>query len=527
LTFQDHSPRIVWPAPGLPALLEGETRRVEFIVAHTEAGLDPLFSWARRLALRDRLQRRRVELAIDYLEPLERAAVGGLARRYTELPDAESLRFARLVTHVPRGLSPSPPRSASVLDVMVGDAVERPNAIGILAARDRLALAFASDLHVAAFWQMMAEAVSRFAPDLAPKFLHPGRLLDRFIDQANRLAAQGDLDLVVLGGDLVDHVHPHARRVSQAGETNVARLVEALARLEVPAIVLPGNHDHRSFPWRPRLPGLGAVGIPAGRSSRILRDAGLWDPWPLRPSDRHILRTEDDSGRPGLSYHLALLAPATDFHLTVRGMRLVFASTGRDVLPRWREVEWSRLAIVLRSLRSSWEDPDCEGFTDAQLAAMTGALDGARGAALFFHAPLLHPHPREPVEKRLDRLDPGDRDDLGSRIAFERRLFATGLRRGVVFRNVGPLIRTLASHRNPLTVFSGHVHRSSAIAFDRASLRLQSMPFAAPQTPDQPVSLLTAPALGHVRFPGSEPPGYLLASFEGGRLAALECRPVG
>ncbi|HVO23381.1 MAG TPA: metallophosphoesterase [Candidatus Margulisiibacteriota bacterium] len=527
MTFHDHSPRVVWPAPGLPALLEGEARRIEFIIAHTETGLDPLFNWARRLALRDRRQRQRVELAISYLEPLERSAVSKLARRFAELPEAQHLRFARLVAHTPPGLSPAPPRSSCVLDVMVGDAVERSNAVGILAPRARLALAFASDLHVAAFWQIMGEAVSRFAPDLAPKFLHPGRLLDRFIDQANRLAARGDLDLVILGGDLVDHVHPHASRVSHAGETNVARLVEALSRLEVPAIVLPGNHDHRSFPWRPRLPGLGAVGIPAGRSSRILRDAGLWDPWPVRPSDRHNLRTEDETGRPGLAYHLALLAPATDFHLTVRGMQLVFASTGRDVLPRWREVEWSRLGFVLRSLRSSWEDPDCEGFTDAQLAAMAGALDGTRGAALFFHAPLLNPHPHEPVEKRLARLDPGDRDDPAAQIAFERRLFATGLRRGVVFRNVGPLIRMLASHRHPLAVFSGHVHRSSAIAFDRISLRLRSTPFAPPHAADQTVSLLTAPALGHVRFPGSEPPGYLLASFEDGRLAALERRPVG
>jgi len=525
--FQDHLPLIVWPAPGLPALLEGKARSVEFIVAHNEGGLDPLLSWARRLALRDRQRGMRVELALDYVEPLERANVGVFARRFAELPDGASLQFARIVTHVPQDISPPPPRSAAVLDVMVGGAVERPNAVGVLAPRKRLALAFASDLHVAAFWQIMAEAVSRFAPDLAPKCLDPERLLGRFIDQANRLAARGDLDLVVLGGDLVDHVHPHARRVSRAADTNVARLVETLARLEVPAIVLPGNHDYRPFPWRPRLSGLGAMGIPVGRSARILRDAGLWDAWPLRLSDRHILRTEDETGRPSLAYHLALLAPATDFHVPVRGMRLVFASTGRDVMPRWREVEWSRLPFALRNLRSSWEDPDCEGFTDAQVEAMTGALDGARGAALFFHAPLLHPHPREPVEKRLDRLDPGDRDDLASQIAFERRLFATGLRRGVVFRNVGPLIRTLASHRHPVAVFSGHVHRSSALAFERASLRLRSTPFAAPQAPDQTVSLLTAPALGHVRFPGGEPPGYLLASFENGRLAALECRPVG
>ncbi len=154
------------------------------------------------------------------------------------------------------------------------------------------------------------------------------------------------------------------------------------------------------------------------------------------------------------------------------------------------------------------------------------ALGAARGAPLFFHAPLLNPHPHEQVERRLDRLDPGDRDDPASQLAFERRLFATGLRRGVVFLNAGPLIRVLASNRHPVAVFCGHVHQSSAIAFDRSSLRVRSIPFAAPHTADQTVTLLTAPALGHVRFPGGEPPGYLLASFRGGCLSTLECRRV-
>src|SRR6185436_11922990 len=98
-------------------------------------------------------------------------------------------------------------RSAAVLDLVAGDDVVRRNAVGVLAARGPLRLAFASDIHVARIWNDVGEAVARHAPDLHAGFLHPGQRLDRFVDEINRQAAAGEIDLVVFGGDLVDHVH--------------------------------------------------------------------------------------------------------------------------------------------------------------------------------------------------------------------------------------------------------------------------------------------------------------------------------
>src|SRR5262249_1473880 len=161
----------------------------------------------------------------------------------------------------------------------------------------------------------------------------------------------------------------------------------------------------------------------------VLEAAGLWDAWPLRPSDLAALHTEDETGAPALAHHLSLLAPATDFTLEARGLRMVFAATGRDVLPRWRELDWGRRLMIPRPRTRSWEDAESGAFDAEQIARRRGAIAGARGMAFFFPAPLLHTGAPDPVQDRIDPLDPGDRDDSASRLPFERRLLRAGVRR--------------------------------------------------------------------------------------------------
>jgi hypothetical protein len=225
------------------------------------------------------------------------------------------------------------------------------------------------------------------------------------------------------------------------------------------------------------MPGLEAIGVPAHRQRSLLQAAGLWDRWPLRRSDFDALRTEDDAGQSALAPHLSLLAPGTDFEVRARGMRLVFAASGRDVLPRWRQVERARRGLLLRGIPTSWADPDSEGLSAAQVRRIAAGVQTGQPAALFMHAPLLHARPGMRVENCADRVDPGDHDDETAQLRFERRLFATGLRCGVMFRNVGPLIRALASAPLPVTVFTGHVHHGTALALHKPSLRVTSRPF--------------------------------------------------
>ena len=509
--------RILWPAPASPALVEDHApARFSAVLLQGDASEEDLRHQLAGLVLQAK-SGRRLPLSLEHLElDVADARIDGLAA----LRSWRGARLARAHLLSPESLAPRAPRAAAVYDV-VGTGEVRRNAVASLRqGGERLALAFASDIHVAATWDTLSSAIDRHAGDLAEDFLHPQRLLREFVRQANALAAAGELDLVVLGGDLVDHVQPEIGRSTPLAQSNVALLRDLIAELEVPAFAVPGNHDFRISPPRLRLPSLASLGIPAARRRSLLRAAGLWDSLPLRVSDARALQSQDERGESALAAHLHLLAPSTDFSVEARGLRLIFASSGRDVLPRWHRVGWRRWPLVARSLPTSWEDPDSEGLDAHQVRRIAGELARGGGSALFMHAPLLHGGPGARAE-RLGRLDPDD----GSELAFERRLQASGLRRGVLFRNPAGLTRALASAGGPLVAFAGHVHHASAIRIDRRTLAVRSSPVA-PADPEREIALLTAPSLSHFRFDARQHPGYLYACFERGAAVCLEARTL-
>ncbi|HYD49082.1 MAG TPA: hypothetical protein VEB21_12075, partial [Terriglobales bacterium] len=183
-----------------------------------------------------------------------------------------------------------------------------------------------------------------------------------------------------------------------------------------------------------------------------------------------------------------------------------------------------RRGLLLRSLPGSWVDPDSEGLDDAQVRAVDGAVRGGRAAVLLTHAPLLHPRGGR---ARQFALDPGERNGLASQAHFERELFATGHRSGVIFRNSAELIRILASAPGPVSVISGHVHKATGARLDRRRLQAEVCGLVPPQDPSAEVPLFTAPSLGHRRKAHGEWPGYLIATYHDGALVDIERRFVG
>ena len=410
---------------------------------------------------------------------------------------------------------------------MLDGQVVRPRSVAaFVPSGGDLRLAFAADLHVARAWDTIADAVARYAPDLAPGFLHPNRLLEQFIGEVNLLAAEGQLDLVVLGGDLVDHVYtrPRSQAPSTWDDSNVKLLQDLLARLQVPTITIPGNHDYRLYPGRPQICDTGALRIPASRTKALLQAAGLWSRRRLHLSDLDALRAFENSGRSDLTHYLSEIAPATDFALTFQGVRLMFVATGRDITQRWREVEFARFGLFLRSLRHALLCADSEGLSDAQVTQIASWVRTPGGAALFSHAPLLRVTHLAGIGLRVGCVDPRAKDNLASRIAFELQLERAGVHRGVCFRNPAPLLRALAAAPGPVVMFSGHVHQATAIELDRSTLVLQTAHPVPPPDPDQTVTLLTAPSLGQVSDDRQHPPGYFIAHFKEGSIVSLEVR---
>lgn len=517
------SPTVLWPAPGWPAVLPPGEHCLELLVGTDGVEAGALESWTAGLALR--------APGVPAL-PLPVASIERLASpaddaRIRQAAEALGLRrVARLRADASAAPPPRAPARARVFDLVREGRLLRPRCVARHAPAGLLRLGFASDLHHAALWDEVHADLRRFAPDLADRALHPNTQVRRLVADVNARAARGELDALVLGGDLVDHVYrvPREGCRGTAGETNLPALLEALAPLAVPCFAIPGNHDHRLHPWRPRAYGLGEIGVPWPRLRALLRAAGRWDPWPLRLRDLDALRTREPDGRDGLAHHLALLAPAVDFTLPFGGLRLVFLSTGRDALCRWRGVERGRKRVLLRSLRSSWEHPDSEGLREEQIAHLTRSLDAApSGAAVFLHAPLLHP--RGPVEQRLPRLDPGAAEGPAERARFDRALFARGMRRGVFFRNAAPFLRALGAAPGAAAVFSGHVHRAHAWRWDPRLGDARSCRWPVAEGPG--VTFANAPAVAHEPAGApDEAPGYLLASFADGALRGLERAPL-
>ncbi|HSJ99125.1 MAG TPA: metallophosphoesterase, partial [Myxococcota bacterium] len=248
-------PIVLWPAPGWPALLEADSV-LELLVAHDGVEPGALRAWAAGLALHD-VGGARAPLAAESVEPLASPAddlrVGQAAR------SLGVTRVARVRLDASRAPAPRPSARARVFDLVRGDACLRPRCVARHRPAGRsLRIAFASDLHHAALWDEVHADLRRFAPDLADGALHPNAQVRRLVADENARAARGELDALVLGGDLVDHVYrgPRDRCGGRADETNLPGLLDALAPLSVPCFAIPGNHDHRLHPWRPRAYGL-------------------------------------------------------------------------------------------------------------------------------------------------------------------------------------------------------------------------------------------------------------------------------
>lgn len=513
---------ILYPSPCLPALLRHQEHEFDVIVSADRPDDDSLRTWAAALMLSEVGNGTQIRLRTEAITIEDIDALPEVARPAATLAERRGQSPARLRLRCLDPVDPTHPRRARVFHLTRGGAIVRPRCVATWnPSSDVLRIAFASDLHVAAIWDDIADTLQRFTPDLAPRLLHPGKLVEGLITELTAFAERGELDALILGGDLLDHVY----RQRRGAATNAALLLDRLCDLPVPVFAIPGNHDFRLFPWRPRIYPFDTAGIPQHRARQAMRQAGLWDSWPMNPRDLDAVRTRSGDHLAALDHHLAVFASAADYTVVLGDLRLIFMSTGRDILPRWRTVERGRAGMLLKSIPISYEHPDSEGFSQAQLTALQSALAGCRNAALFFHAPLLNPLPGTTVGPRLRRLDPGDDDGLPARLRFERQLFRSGHRHGVFFRNPAPFVRTLHSFRGSLATFSGHVHGTHAVELDPGSMGVRSV--SMPNAHSSGVhALLNAPALGQTATRNGEPPGYLLARFEGGRLASVERRTV-
>ncbi|HSQ79488.1 MAG TPA: metallophosphoesterase family protein [Candidatus Bathyarchaeia archaeon] len=426
---------------------------------------------------------------------------------------------------------------------------------------------FATDAHVSARWDRIQGDLDRLPEDFesagseaAPSlgrsfgrrsfeenFVNPNRNLACFIRLANEAASRGELDLVVFGGDLVDYQIPSAEgyRKGAPAETNFD-LFEGIVRgrtghgeeLRVPLLTVPGNHDHRLYPYEIHHYGLDRCGWHDLQTGYFLRKT---DPGSPRSYSFRDLRAV--FGRAGrthpLESYLVGVNPDADHAWTAGRTKFIFLDSGRDAFRNFLHIRPRRWPHFIRAAVSSWYYPNSAGLTDAQtrFLARESEGEGPDTRVLIFHAGLVNTRftagggrdaagaqrngADDPSAGGESRLPVGIDEDLRGpdrfrrRFRWERMVVRAGLNYGGLFQNQLPLLRSgLAGERRVLGL-SGHFHRPWTLRLDKTTGDLFSRrpgqdSLEGSQFKDSSF-FLAAGALGHVqaRYPVAAWPEYL------------------
>ncbi len=413
---------------------------------------------------------------------------------------------------------------------------------------ERFRFAFVADTHLSRAWEgieadgrtlassaghaglIPSDRLKRFfsREAFAASFVNPNRMWRRFVAEANALGRRGELDLVILGGDLVDFLEPG--NVEHFVALTTGRAPGSLA-LEVPLLTVPGNHDYRRFGYRPQIYPLDRWGLHDLQRDHFFREVRGEGRARLSPRDFRAVFARGPGRHPLTDYFLHV-SPATDEVLMAGRSVFILLDTGPDVFRTLPRVEPRRWANYLRTIPYAWRHPASAGLTDAQaatLAAATAAA-GARSVFIVFHAGLggarletrPHTNPATPVAEGGE-LAAGRR----GAVAVERAVLRSALGPGGIFRNHAGLLRAAAAGDRSVLGLSGHMHRSFRLRLDKQSgglfVEQDGSPIPSPGSFERSSYFVSGPSLGHVS-PRAEPPerpGYLSVAVADGRIVSV------
>ncbi|HRW19654.1 MAG TPA: metallophosphoesterase [Dermatophilaceae bacterium] len=313
-------------------------------------------------------------------------------------------------------------------DVVTAGAGVGPDALAPHAVYTRtdwsdLGIAHVTDTHVA----RRADSFRSILRDLghveaAARVVNVNDRFRGFVRLANRLHADGELDVVVATGDLVDYLFEADDDPDGLGNAGFLRDlilgrapgpdVPDVEELRVPILMTPGNHDYRLHPYRlvfdlralhkdwhrvRNFSGIALLEKEARDLDNALYNPGATEVADLSPSSAESMIAIDTALR---AYREAF--GDTEPHVAVLGPhRIVMVDSAHDVGGA-DSLGGALLKLVEQWWGSGDEDfatltggsPNCEGIDDAEYAALVGALEDAPDdglVVLALHAPLVNP----------------------------------------------------------------------------------------------------------------------------------------
>lgn len=415
---------------------------------------------------------------------------------------------------------------------------------------ERFVLVFVPDLHLAEAWDGLA-ADAAGLPDAATRprdgardrlvrlfsrqafaasFVDPNRRWRDFVREANARADRGELDLVVLGGDLVEYRLP----------ANVAYFVDTVTGqgrggepLGVPLLTVPGNHDHRGPAYRLRIYPLDRYGLHDLQRDHFFRAARGEGRARPGPRDLRAVLADGRGGSPLRDYLLTVDARPDDV-VSLGRTGIVLLDSGRDMFRDLVRVSPRRWGNALRALRRVWLSPASAGLDDGQAALLEREAERSDAANLIvvFHAGLAAEPAGEAARSPMP-LGPylAAQDGPGTRVRLEKALARSGFGRGGLFRNPLSLFRAAARKGRNTLGLSGHFHRPVTLRLDKDSGALSFEPHRDGGIPSDAFARGSffvggpAPALFEPRSGPGAAPGFTRVEIAGDRIASVRFEP--
>lgn len=431
----------------------------------------------------------------------------------------------------------APEAAAGLLDLEVegpGWHYAKPACVAVRTAGPELRLLVATDLHLATRWDehdaglrahhaehppfedlthfTQAEAFSR--QTIGNSYVNPNENFRAFLRLVAERAARGEVDALLLHGDLVDFKFnaPRAGGGTGFADTGWKLLHDLLLvapRLSVPLFTCTGNHDYRLYPYRFRTYGMRHAGLPDEVSAPYLQARGEWGRWQYQPGDLDAVRIDSGAAH-SLDYYFREFNPFLDYELALGGARMLVLDSGPDAVTNLNHLWTARRGRFVKGL-GNLASPSSDGLRDDQVAYLRHWIAAApeQTAVVVSHAPLVFP-PEEPAHVlRVPEDAPAE--------AFEESLTQARLDRRGLFGHQLAVFQALRTHPATALFLAGHCHTNAAMRLDRATSDLRHD--AAPPGEGQAWVLHTA-SLGHGH------PAFRRLAFREGRLAECAVEPL-
>ncbi|MCP4006621.1 MAG: hypothetical protein GY725_20775 [bacterium] len=571
----DTDANILWPAIGCPQSVS-KIGEVVVIAGPGAAGADDNIS-ARLFPTGTSGASIALELTEMSLEPIGKVKAPGrwpewLSRRY---PVVMLLRFQVLQSPHFEG------RRTLLydLELEVGDrSLTKPNSVYFSANTNQdLKLLTATDIHVARRWQEIHDDVLRVFPPrqtrparhsaelggfdpadawthdtFADSFVDANRNFARFISIANALWNRGDLDLIVLSGDLIDYKFSDDRGRSGGGfqQSEWSHFEELLLgqsslseRLLVPMYTALGNHEYRLHPYKIQIYGLRHSGLADEQTAEYLKRTEQWMDFKYRFSDLNALRI-NTGNQHSLDFYYEKFNPFAAYGLDLGAARLIVLDSGPDFYCERSNMLGGRWRRFFSSLLSSSGGPRTTGATSEQITFLETQLDEApddQPAVIVSHAPVLSPSsmPRVdagevPLNLRIDSTFSSNAGSKETQMRFEWMLHRRGLDAGAMFHNQLPILESLRSEQRDVVALAGHNHRQLEMALDKSDGQLYAGRYSEggvdlEDTLKKRVLLVQTSALGHVKRsnPSVGYPAYRSVMISGSKIRDITPHPLG